>query len=200
MKNYLVPIVVEHSAKGERSYDIFSRLLKSRIIMLGSDINDDIANLVIAQMLFLEQEDNTADIMLYINSPGGSVTSGMAIYDTIQMLKCDVSTTCMGMAASMGAILLTCGTKGKRFALPHSKIMIHQPWIGGISGQSTDVMIHAKELEKTKEELNQILSYHTGKDIKKIRKDTDRDYFLSSTEALEYGLVDEIINNKNREG
>jgi len=200
MKNYLVPIVVEQSSKGERSYDIFSRLLKSRIIMLGSDINDDIANLVIAQMLFLEQEDNTADIMLYINSPGGSVTAGMAIYDTIQMLKCDVSTTCMGMAASMGAILLTCGTKGKRFALPHSKIMIHQPWIGGISGQSTDVMIHAKELEKTKEELNKILSYHTGKDIKKIRKDTDRDYFLSSQESLEYGLVDEIINNKNREG
>ncbi|WP_066873535.1 ATP-dependent Clp endopeptidase proteolytic subunit ClpP [Clostridium mediterraneense] len=189
----LVPMVVEQTSRGERSYDIFSRLLKDRIIMLSGEVNDVSANLVVAQLLFLESEDPDKDIYLYINSPGGSITSGMAIYDTMQYIKPDVSTICIGMAASMGAFLLSSGQKGKRFALPNSEIMIHQP-LGGFQGQATDIDIHAKRILKIKENLNKILSENTGKDLEKIKVDVERDYFMDAKEAAEYGLVDKVID------
>jgi ATP-dependent Clp protease protease subunit len=191
----LVPIVVEQTGRGERSYDIYSRLLKDRIVFLGGPIDDHISNLVVAQLLFLEAEDPDKDIHLYINSPGGVVTSGMAIYDTMQYIKCPVSTICIGQAASMGALLLSAGTKGKRFSLPHARIMIHQP-MGGFQGQVTDVEIHAKEMLKMKDTLNKILSNHTGQTLEKIHEDTDRDYFMSGEDAKAYGLVDEVIAKK----
>ncbi|HZG56494.1 ATP-dependent Clp endopeptidase proteolytic subunit ClpP [Paenibacillus sp.] len=189
----LVPIVVEQTNRGERSYDIYSRLLKDRIIFLGSGIDDDVANLVIAQLLFLAADDAEKDIHLYINSPGGSVTAGMGIYDTMQYIKPDVSTICVGMAASMGSILLTAGAKGKRFALPNSEVMIHQP-LGGVRGQATDIKIHADWIIKTKQKLNQIYVTHTGQPYEKIDRDTDRDFFMSAEEALAYGLIDKVIN------
>ena len=188
----MVPYVIEQTNRGERSYDIFSRLLKDRIIFLGDEIDDNTASLVVAQMLFLEMEDPDADIMLYINSPGGSVTSGMAIYDTMRYLKCEVSTVCVGMAASMGAFLLAAGAKGKRKALPHAEIMIHQP-LGGARGQATDIQIHAEQILKTKKILNELLAQNTGKPLKTIEKDVERDHFLTAQEALDYGLIDEII-------
>ena len=188
----LVPMVVEQTGRGERSYDIFSRLLKDRIIMLSGEVNDDTANLVVAQLLFLESEDPDKDIYLYINSPGGSITAGMAIYDTMQYVKPDVSTICIGMAASMGAFLLSCGAKGKRFALPNAEIMIHQP-LGGFQGQATDIDIHAKRILKIKEKLNLILSENTNQDLEKLKRDVERDYFMEADEAKEYGIVDEVI-------
>lgn len=191
----LVPTVVEQTGRGERAYDIYSRLLKDRIIFLGDEVNDVTAGLVVAQLLFLEGEDPDKDIHLYINSPGGSVTAGMAIYDTMQYIKPDVSTICLGLAASMGAFLLSAGAKGKRFALPNSEIMIHQP-LGGAKGQATDVEIHAKWLLKTKDKLNKILSERTGQPLEKIQMDTERDNFMSAHEAKEYGLIDEVIINK----
>ncbi|MCC5420448.1 ATP-dependent Clp endopeptidase proteolytic subunit ClpP [Clostridium perfringens] len=191
----LVPMVVEQTSKGERSYDIFSRLLKDRIIMLSGEVNDVTANLVVAQLLFLESEDPDKDIHLYINSPGGSITSGMAIYDTMQYIKPDVSTTCIGMAASMGAFLLSSGAKGKRFALPNAEIMIHQP-LGGFQGQATDIDIHAKRILKIKDKLNQILSENTNQPLEKIKVDVERDYFMEASEAVEYGLIDKVIERK----
>jgi len=188
----LVPIVVEQTNRGERSYDIFSRLLKDRIIMLSDEVNDVTASLAVAQMLFLEAEDPDKDIQLYINSPGGSVTSGFAIYDTMQYVKCDVSTICIGMAASMGAFLLAAGAKGKRFALPNSEIMIHQP-LGGARGQASDIKIHAEQILKIKQKLNEILSERTGQPLEKIERDTERDFFMSADEAKAYGLVDEVM-------
>ena len=193
----LVPFVVEQTGRGERAYDIFSRLLKDRIVFIGAPIDDIVANLVIAQMLFLEAEDPDKDIQLYINSPGGIVPSGLAIYDTIQFVKPDVATTCVGMAASMGALLLAAGTKGKRAALPNARIMIHQPW-GGVQGQVTDIEIHARELLTIKARLNEILSKHTGQPLDKIEKDTDRNFFMSAEEAKAYGLVDEIYDTKRK--
>ncbi len=191
----LVPTVVEQTGRGERAYDIYSRLLKDRIIFLGDEVNDVTAGLIVAQLLFLEAEDPDKDIHLYINSPGGSVTAGMAIYDTMQYIKPDVSTICIGLAASMGAFLLTAGAKGKRFALPNSEIMIHQP-LGGAKGQATDVEIHAKWLLKTKDKLNKLLAENSGQPLEKIQMDTERDNFMSAEEAKEYGLVDEVIINK----
>ena len=191
----LVPMVVEQTPRGERAFDIFSRLLKERIIFLPTYIEDEIANLVIAQMLFLEAEDPDKDIALYINSPGGSVTAGMAIYDTMQYIKPDVSTICMGQAASMGALLLAAGAKGKRFALPHARIMIHQP-LGGVQGQATDIDIQAREILRMREELNRILLYHTGQTMEKIQRDTDRDFFMTAEQAKEYKIVDEVISSK----
>ncbi|MDF2590799.1 MAG: clpP [Clostridia bacterium] len=191
----LVPMVVEQTNRGERSYDIYSRLLKERIIFLADEVNDVTATLVVAQLLFLEAEDPDKDISLYINSPGGSITSGMAIYDTMQFIKPDVSTICIGMAASMGSFLLAAGAKGKRFALPNSEIMIHQP-LGGARGQATDVIIHAERLIKTKKQLNQILSERTGQPLEKIEKDVERDYFMSSEEAKAYGLIDDIFTKR----
>ena len=191
----LVPTVVEQTGRGERAYDIYSRLLKDRIIFLSDEVNDTTASLVVAQLLFLEAEDPDKDIHLYINSPGGSVTAGMAIYDTMQYIKPDVSTICIGMAASMGAFLLNAGAKGKRFALPNSEIMIHQP-LGGAKGQATDIEIHAKWILKIKERLNKILSERTGQPIEKIQEDTERDNFMSAHEAKEYGLIDEVIEKK----
>lgn len=188
----LVPMVVEQTNRGERAYDIFSRLLKDRIVFIGSGVDDNVANLVIAQMLFLESEDPDKDINLYINSPGGAIYSGLAIYDTIQYIKPDVSTICIGMAASMGAVLLSAGTKGKRFALPHSRIMVHQP-MGGARGQAADVEIHAKEIMGLKDIINNILSEHTGQPIEQIAKDTDRDFFMSVDDAKDYGIIDEIV-------
>ena len=188
----LIPMVVEQTHRGERAYDIYSRLLKDRIIFLGTAIDDDIANLTIAQLLFLESEDPDRDIHLYVNSPGGSVTAGMAIYDTMQYIKPDVATICIGQAASMGAVLLAAGEKGKRQSLPHSRIMIHQPW-GGFQGQASDIEIHAKEIVRMKEELNRILASHTGQPFDRISKDTDRDRFLSGVEAKEYGLIDKVV-------
>ena len=193
----LVPIVVEQTSKGERSYDIFSRLLKDRIILLSDEVNDATSSLVIAQLLFLEAEDPDKDIYLYINSPGGSITSGFAIYDTMQYIKPDVSTICVGMAASMGAFLLAAGAKGKRYALPNSEIMIHQP-LGGAQGQATDVAIHAEHILKTKERLNRILSERTGQPLEKIKADTERDNFMTAEEAKAYGIVDEIMVNKSK--
>lgn len=190
----LVPMVVEQTSRGERSYDIFSRLLKDRIIMLSGEINDTISNLVVAQLLFLESENPDKDIHLYINSPGGSITAGMAIYDTMQYIKSDVSTICIGMAASMGSFLLSSGAKGKRFALPNSEIMIHQP-LGGFQGQATDFDIHAKRILKIKESLNKILSENTNQPIEKIKADVERDYFMTSDEAMNYGLIDKVITN-----
>ena len=197
----LVPVVVDSSGAGERAYDIYSRLLKDRIIFLGEEINDVTANLVVAQLLFLAAEDPEKDINLYINSPGGSVTAGMAIYDTMQYIKPDVSTICMGMAASMGAFLLASGTKGKRFALPNAEIMIHQPLIaggqgGGLSGQATDIKIHADHIIRTRAKMNRLLSEYTGQPLEKVEQDTERDNFLSAQEAKEYGLIDEVITHR----
>jgi ATP-dependent Clp protease, protease subunit len=188
----LVPMVVEQTPRGERAYDIFSRLLKERIIFLPSYIEDDMANLVIAQMLFLEAEDPDKDVYLYVNSPGGSVTAGMAIYDTMQYVKPAVSTICMGQAASMGALLLCAGAKGKRFALPHSRIMIHQP-LAGVQGQATDIDIQAREILRIRDELNKILLHHTGQPLERISKDTDRDFFMTAEQAKDYGIVDQVI-------
>lgn len=195
----LVPMVVEQTGRGERAYDIYSRLLKERIIFIGTPINDDVSNLIIAQMLFLQGEDASKDISLYINSPGGSVTAGLAIYDTIQYLKCDVVTYCVGQAASMGAVLLTAGTRGKRYALPNARIMIHQPW-GGAQGQASDISIQAQEILRLRDRLNEILSVHTGKDLAKIQADTDRDFFMSAKEAAAYGLVDEVVAPRKSPG
>ena len=192
----LVPYVIEQTGRGERGMDIYSRLLRERIIFIGMPIDDHIASLTIAQLIFLEAEDSQKDINLYINTPGGSVTSGMAIYDTMRYIKPDISTICVGMAASMGAILLAGGASGKRSALPHSKIMIHQPWIGGLQGQTTDIEIHAREMLKTRDTLYQILSKHTGKSIEQITKDCDRDYFLTSDEAKDYKLIDNVLETR----
>ena len=194
--NQLVPYVIEQTGRGERGMDIYSRLLRERIIFIGMPIDDHIASLTIAQLIFLEAEDSQKDINLYINSPGGSVTSGMAIYDTMRYIKPEVATICVGMAASMGAILLAGGAQGKRSALPHSKIMIHQPWIGGLQGQTTDIEIHAKEMLKTRDSLYNILAKHTGKSIEQITKDCDRDYFLTSEEAKEYKLIDNVLETR----
>jgi ATP-dependent Clp protease protease subunit len=190
-----IPMVVEQTGRGERAYDIYSRLLKDRIVFLGSVITDDVANLMTAQFLFLESEDPERDIFFYINSPGGSVTAGLAIYDTMQYIRPQISTVCVGQAASMGAVLLAAGAKGKRFALPHSRIMIHQP-LGGFQGQATDIDIQAREILRMREELNSILMKHTGQSLKKIEKDTDRDLFMNGKQAQEYGLVDEVIANR----
>ena len=187
-----VPVVVEQSGRGERSYDIYSRLLKDRIVFLGGPINDDVANLVIAQLLFLEAEDPDKDIHLYINSPGGVVTAGVAIYDTMQYIKPDVSTICVGSAASMGAVLLTAGAKGKRYALPHARVMIHQP-LGGVQGQASEIEIHAREILRMREELNGLLASHSGQPIDVIARDTDRDNFMSAEDAVKYGLIDEVL-------
>ena len=197
MYNQLIPMVIEETGRGERAYDIFSRLLKDRIIFIGSPIEDRMASLVVAQLLFCAAENSERDINIYINSPGGIISSGLAIYDTIQYIKPDVATICIGMAASMAAVLLAAGTKGKRSALPHSRIMIHQP-MGGVEGQATDIEIHAKEIIRMKKSLSEILSRHTGRDIKKIEKDTDRNYFMSALEAKEYGLIDEVINKVDK--
>lgn len=194
----LIPMVIEQTNRGERSYDIFSRLLKDRIVFLGGEINDDVANLVVAQLLFLEMENPDADISLYINSPGGSVTAGMAIFDTMNYIKCDVRTVCVGMAASMGAFLLMAGKKGKRLALPNSEVMIHQP-LGGASGQATDVAIRAEWLMKTKEKMNKLISQMTGQTLKKIERDVERDYFMSAKEALDYGIIDEIYQPRTQQ-
>ncbi|MGH7362584.1 MAG: ATP-dependent Clp endopeptidase proteolytic subunit ClpP [Candidatus Methylomirabilales bacterium] len=194
---YLVPMVVEQTSRGERAYDIFSRLLKDRIIFLGTPIDDADANLIIAQLIFLEAEDPEKDIHIYINCPGGSVTAGLAIYDTMCYIKPDVETICMGQAASMGALLLAAGTKGKRFALPHARIMIHQP-LGGVQGQATDIDIQAKEILRMREEVNRILVQHTGQPLEKIQRDTDRDFFMSAQQAKEYGLIDEVIVSRAR--
>lgn len=191
----LVPMVVEQTGRGERAYDIFSRMLKDRIIFIGSGIDDDVSNLIIAQLLFLQAEDPEKDISMYINSPGGSVTAGLAIYDTMQFLKCDVATYCVGQAASMGAVLLAAGAPKKRFALPYARIMVHQPW-GGVQGQASDISIQAKEILRLREMLNGILAHHTGKTLAAIEKDTDRDFFMSSEEAANYGLVDEVIKSR----
>ncbi len=195
----LIPIVVEQSSRGERAYDIYSRLLKDRIIFMGEQVNDDMANIVIAQMLFLESEDPGKDVSVYVNSPGGSVTAGLAIYDTMQYIKPDVATICMGQATSMGALLLAAGAKGKRYALPHSRVMIHQP-LGGVQGQATDIDIQAKEILKIKDLVHRILAEHTGQPIKKIREDTERDYFMDSQEALEYGIIDKVITEREIQG
>ena len=191
----LIPMVIDKSERGERSYDIYSRLLKDRIILLGTPINDDVANLIVAQLLFLQSEDPKKDIDLYINSPGGVVTAGLAIYDTIQMLSCDVRTYCVGQAASMGAVLLCSGAKGKRFVLPNSRIMIHQP-SGGSEGMASDIEIQAKEILKMKSQLNQIIAHHTGQTVAKVAKDGDRDYFMSAEEAVKYGLADSVLTHK----
>jgi ATP-dependent Clp protease protease subunit len=192
----LIPFVVEQTSRGERSYDIYSRLLKDHIIFLGQPIDDNLANVVIAQLLFLEAEDPDKDISIYINSPGGSITAGLAIYDTMQFIKPQVSTFCVGQCASMGAILLAAGTKGKRFALPNSRILIHQP-LGGVSGQATDIEIHAKEILRMREMLNGILVRHTGQEYDRISRDTDRDYIMTADQALEYGLVDQVIRERS---
>jgi len=193
--SYYIPFVVEQTGRGERSYDIYSRLLKDRIIMLGTAISDEVANSIIAQLLFLESEDPDRDIFLYINSPGGFVTSGLAIYDTMQYIKPDVCTFCVGQAASMAAILLAGGAKGKRFALPNAKVMIHQP-LGGAEGQASDIAIRAREILKVKDNLNKILAFHTGQEISKIEIDTDRDFFMSSAEAVDYGIIDKVVEKR----
>ena len=193
----LIPIVVEQSGRGERAYDIYSRLLKDRIVFIGTPIDDNVANVVIAQLLFLEAEDPDKDIFLYINSPGGVVSAGLAIYDTMQFIKPDVATTCVGMAASMGAVLLAAGTAGKRAALPNARVMIHQPW-GGVQGQVSDIEIHARELLKIKARLNEILVKHTGQALEKVEHDTDRNFFMSPEEAKEYGIIDEVYEKKKK--
>ena len=198
MRSQLVPMVVEKEGRAERAYDIFSRLLKDRIIFIGTPIDDYISNLIVAQMLFLQMEDSSKDINLYINTPGGVVTSGMAIYDTMQFVKCDVNTYCVGQAASMGALLLCAGTKGKRFALPNSRVLIHQP-LGGVQGQATDIDIQAKEIIRMRENLNQILVNHTGQTIERIRQDTERDFFMTADEAKEYGIVDKVIKSLRKD-
>ena len=195
LTNYLVPTVIEQTHRGERGWDIFSRLLKDRIVFLGTPINDEVANVVIAQLLFLESEEPDKDIMLYINSPGGHVTAGLAIYDTMQYVRCDVATICMGQASSMGAFLLGAGTKGKRYSLPHARIMIHQP-LGGFQGQATDIDIHAKEILRTRDALNDLWVLHTGQSRESIKEDTERDYFMSPSESVEYGIIDEVITHK----
>jgi ATP-dependent Clp protease, protease subunit len=197
MSGYLVPMVIEQTGRGERSYDIYSRLLKDRIVFIGTPIDDTIANLIIAQILFLQMEDPTKDINIYVNSPGGSVTAGLAIYDTLQFVKCDVATYCLGQAASMGAVLLAAGTKGKRFSLPFARVMIHQPW-GGAQGSASDISIQATEILKMKKQLNGILAKHTGQSIEAIEKDTDRDYFMSAEESKKYGIVDHVIESKEQ--
>jgi ATP-dependent Clp protease protease subunit len=191
----LIPIVIEQNAKGERAYDIYSRLLKDRIVFIGSPITDESANVIIAELLFLESENPGKDIYLYINTPGGDVASGLAIYDTMQYIKPDVSTLCMGQAASMGAVLLAAGTKGKRFALPHSRIMIHQP-LAGVSGQASDISIHAREILRVREKLNGIMAKHTSQPIERIQTDSDRDFFMTPEDALEYGIIDEVMKYK----
>ena len=190
----LVPMVIETTGRGERAYDIYSRLLKDRVVFVGTPIDDIVANLIVAQMLFLQMEDPEKDIHVYINSPGGSITSGLAIYDTMQFLKCDVATYCIGQAASMGAVLLSAGTKGKRYSLPNARVMIHQPW-GGTQGTASDIRVQANEIQHMKEKLNRLLAKHTGQDVSRIEKDTDRDYFMSAEEAKAYGLVDEVVVN-----
>ena len=194
----LVPMVIEQTGRAERAYDIYSRLLKDRIIFIGTPIDDNIANLIIAQLLFLQMEEVSKEINVYINTPGGSVTSGLAIYDTMQFVKSDVATYCVGQASSMGALLLAAGTKGKRFGLPHSRIMIHQPW-GDVTGQAVDISIQTKEILRLRDKINELLSFHTGKDLEKIKKDTDRDYFMTAQEAKEYGIIDEVIVSKNQQ-
>ncbi len=194
----LVPIVIEKTPQGERAYDIYSRLLKDRIIMLNGEINDYSSNIIVSQLLFLESEDAEKDIFIYINSPGGSITAGLAIYDTMQYIKCDISTICIGTAASMGAILLASGTKNKRYSLPHSRIMIHQP-LGGIQGQATEIEIHAKEILRLKKLINEIMAKHTSKRIKTIERDTERDYFMDAQEALKYGIIDKVIYSRDEE-
>lgn len=194
--SYLVPTVIEQTSRGERAFDIYSRLLKERIIFLGTPIDDTVANLVMAQLLHLEGDDPDKDIALYINSPGGAITSLMAIYDTMNFIKPDVATYCMGQAASAAAVLLAAGSKGKRFALPHARVMLHQPHIGGLEGQATDIEIHAREIIRVKEDMNQILSFHTGQPIEKIRMDTDRDYWMTASEAKDYGAVDAILEGR----
>lgn len=200
IQNTLIPYVIEQSGRGERGMDIFSRLLRERIIFLGTGVDDHVASVVIAQLLFLEAEDHEKDINLYINSPGGSVSAGLAIYDTMQYIKPEVSTICVGMAASMGAVLLAGGAANKRYALPHSKIMIHQPWIGGLQGQTTDIEIHAKEMVKTRDKLYAILAKHTGKSTDQIMKDCDRDYYLTAKEAIDYKLIDEMLERRKMPG
>src|SRR5271156_5796700 len=195
MNDFLVPMVVEQTGRGERGYDIYSRLLVDRIVFLGTPVDDMVANLIIAQFLFLQMSDPKKDIHLYINSPGGSVTAGLAIYDTMQFMTCDVNTYCIGQAASMGAVLLAAGTKGKRYALPNARIMIHQPW-GGVQGQASDISIQAKEILRMRDRLNEILSLHTGKPIDAITKDTDRDFFMSAAESRDYGLVDDVVKSR----
>jgi len=190
-----LPMVVEQSPGGERAYDIYSRLLRDRIVFLGTPIDDNVANAIIAQLLFLEADDPDRDINIYVNSPGGSVTAGMAIYDTMQFVKPDITTICVGQAASMGALLLAAGTAGKRYALPHSRILLHQP-MGGFSGQATDIEIHAREILRLKQDLNRILQQHTGRELEELQKDTERDFFMSSQQALEYGVIDEIIKSR----
>ncbi len=196
--NYYVPIVVEQSNRGERSYDIYSRLLKDRIVFLGTSINDDVANAIIAQLLFLESDDPEKDIYLYINSPGGTISSGLAIYDTMNYVRCDVATICVGQASSMGAILLSAGAPGKRHALPHSRVMLHQP-LGGVQGQASDIEIRAQEILLLRERLNEILAEHTGQPLEQIQSDTDRDFFMSASEAMEYGIIDEILRQRKAE-
>lgn len=196
LENALVPTVIEQTGKGERAYDIYSRLLNDRIVFLADEVNDTTASLVVAQLLFLEAQDRDKDIWLYINSPGGSITAGMAIYDTMNFIKCDVSTICIGMAASMGAFLLSSGAKGKRFALPHSEIMIHQP-LGGVKGQATDIKIQADLILRTRDTLNKILAENTGKTVEQIAQDTERDHYMTAQEALEYGLVDKIFEKRS---
>jgi ATP-dependent Clp protease protease subunit len=195
MNNFLVPIVVEQTGRGERSWDIYSRLLVDRIIFMGTGVDDNIANIIIAQLLFLQMSDPKKDIHLYINSPGGSVTAGLAIYDTMQFITCDVNTYCLGQAASMGAVLLTAGAKGKRFALPNARIMIHQPW-GGVQGQASDISIQAKEILRLRDRLNEIMAKHSGRTMDEITRDTDRDNFMSAEEAKKYGLVDQVVQSR----
>jgi ATP-dependent Clp protease protease subunit len=196
INNFMIPTVIEQTHRGERGWDIFSRLLKDRIIFLGTEVHDDVANIVIAQLLFLESEDPDKDVMLYINSPGGLVTAGLAIYDTMQYVRPDVATFCMGQAASMGAFLLAAGAKGKRYTLPHARILIHQP-MGGFSGQATDIGIHAKEVLRTRATLNELMAQHTGQPLERVKTDTERDYFMSAVEAKAYGLVDEVLADQS---
>lgn len=199
MNSQLIPMVVETTGRYERAYDIYSRLLKDRIIFIGSAIDDNVSNLVVAQMLFLQMEDPDKDINLYVNSPGGAVTAGLAIYDTIQFVKCDVNTYCVGQAASMAALLLAAGTKGKRYSLPHARLMIHQPW-GGVQGAAADISIQAKEILRLREKINEILAHHTGKSLETISRDTDRDFYMSAEEAKDYGLVDQVVVSQKEIG
>ena len=192
--SFFVPMVIEQTGRSERAYDIYSRLLKDRVLFLGTPVDDNVANLIVAQLLFLQMEDPEKDIHLYVNSPGGSVTAGLAIYDTMQFLKCDVATYCIGQAASMGAVILAAGTKGKRYSLPNSRVMIHQPW-GGAQGVASDIQIQAREIQGMKEKLNKILAKHSGQDIARIEKDTDRDYFMSAEESKAYGIVDDVVTS-----
>jgi ATP-dependent Clp protease protease subunit len=194
MMSFFVPMVIEQTGRSERAYDIYSRLLKDRVLFLGTPVDDNVANLIVAQLLFLQMEDPEKDIHLYVNSPGGSVTAGLAIYDTMQFLKCDVATYCIGQAASMGAVILAAGTKGKRYSLPNSRVMIHQPW-GGAQGVASDIQIQAREIQGMKDKLNKILAKHSGQDISRIEKDTDRDYFMSAEESKNYGIVDDVVTS-----